>query len=391
MKFGVYVHIPYCIQRCTYCDFATYEQSKIMPPADYVQLLHEEIRQKRGYYAPRKLDTLYFGGGTPSLLEPKMIVSIIHELEKHGFTTGPETEITLEINPATLTREKLKYYVDHGFNRFSVGAQTFDDKLLKMVKREHNAKQTLETLDLLRAFELNFSFDILFALPSQTIEGLRRDVEIAVEQGSAHISPYCLTVPETHPLAKGRALEDEQVEMFELIASELGQRHFQQYEISNFARPGYESRHNLLYWTDENYWGLGLSAHSYSKHTPWGTRYWNASTIDLYQKQILEKKDQTFATPEGQLPESQFEVLEKHQALTDFCHTSLRLMRGLDERALAERFPANATASVLSTLSQLSERALVKNDNGHWALTQSGLVLSNQVFRDLTFLSSDLD
>ena len=391
MKFGVYVHIPYCIQRCTYCDFATYEQSKIMAPADYVQLLHEEIRQKRGYYAPRKLDTLYFGGGTPSLLEPKMIVSIIHELEKHGFTTGPGTEITLEINPATLTREKLKYYVDHGFNRFSVGAQTFDDKLLKMVKREHNAKQTLETLDLLRSFNLNFSFDILFALPTQTLAGLRRDVEIAVEQGSAHISPYCLTVPETHPLAKGRALEDEQVDMFELIASELGQRNFQQYEISNFARPGFESQHNLLYWTDENYWGLGLSAHSYSKHSSWGTRYWNASTIELYQKQVLEQKGQSFATPESQLPENQFEVLEKHQALTDFCHTSLRLMRGLDERILAERFPANAGASVLSTLQQLADKGLVKNDKGHWALTQSGLVISNQVFRDLTFLSSDLD
>lgn len=391
MKFGVYVHIPYCIQRCTYCDFATYEQSKIMAPENYVQLVLEEIRQKR-YYEPRHLDTLYFGGGTPSLLEPQLIVAIQKGLEKQGFTTGPETEVTLEINPATLTRDKLKFYIDHGFNRFSVGAQTFDDRLLKMVKREHNARQTLETLDLLRSFNLNFSFDILFALPSQTIEGLRRDVEIAVEQGSAHISPYCLTVPEGHPLAKGRALEDEQVDMFELIAGELTSRGFNQYEISNFARPGFESRHNLLYWTDQPYWGLGLSAHSYSAQKPWGVRYWNASTIELYQKQILEKQGQTFERPSTQLPENQFEILEKHQALTDFCHTSLRLMRGLDERELQEKFPNSVSVQVLSLLHGLAEKSWVRrHDNGHWALTPSGLVISNQVFRDLTFLESDLD
>ncbi|WII73058.1 radical SAM family heme chaperone HemW [Bdellovibrio sp. 22V] len=390
MAFGVYVHIPYCIQRCTYCDFATYEQSKILPPDQYVELLFKEIRQKHRYYTPQKLDTLYFGGGTPSLIPAPLIVSIIKELGRYGYTTGPDTEITIEINPATINEDKLKIYLDAGVNRFSVGAQTFDDKLLKMVHREHSAKQTLETLDLLRAHNLNFSFDILFALPSQTVEGLKNDVKIAIEQGAKHISPYCLTVPDGHPLSKGRPVDDEQVEMFDIIADELTKKGFQQYEISNFAIPGYESRHNLLYWVDEPYWSLGLSAHSYSKESPWGTRYWNLNSIGEYQKQILAFDSQEFSSPQKHLPVGQFEVLEMHQALTDFCHTSMRLMRGLSDEKLAAKFPDYVVEKVKFLLTGLQKKAWVQHDDGHWSLTREGLVISNRVFQELTFFAEDL-
>lgn len=390
MAFGVYVHIPYCIQRCTYCDFATYEQSKILPPDQYVDLVLKEIRQKRGYYAPQSLDTIYFGGGTPSLIPAHLIVAIIKELGSYGYTTRPDTEITIEINPATISEEKLKIYLDNDVNRFSVGAQTFDDRLLKMVHREHSAKQTLETLDLLRAHNLNFSFDILFALPSQTVEGLRNDVRIAIEQGAKHISPYCLTVPDGHPLSKGRPVDDEQVEMFDILANELTAKGFQQYEISNFALPGYESKHNLLYWIDEPYWGLGLSAHSYSKESPWGTRYWNLNSIGEYQKQILALDGQEFNSPAQQLPTAQFEQLEMHQALTDFCHTSMRLMRGLNVQALAQKFPDGVQNKVRGILQGLENKSWVTYDNGHWSLTRDGLVLSNKVFQELTFLADDI-
>ncbi|NUN04492.1 MAG: radical SAM family heme chaperone HemW [Bdellovibrio sp.] len=390
MAFGVYVHIPYCIQRCTYCDFATYEQSKILPPDQYVDLVLKEIRQKRGYYAPQSLDTIYFGGGTPSLIPAHLIVAIIKELGSYGYTTRPDTEITIEINPATISEEKLKIYLDNGVNRFSVGAQTFDDRLLKMVHREHSAKQTLETLDLLRAHNLNFSFDILFALPSQTVEGLRNDVRIAIEQGAKHISPYCLTVPDGHPLSKGRPVDDEQVEMFDILANELTAKGFQQYEISNFALPGYESKHNLLYWIDEPYWGLGLSAHSYSKESPWGTRYWNLNSIGEYQKQILCLDGQEFSSPAQQLPAAQFEQLEMHQALTDFCHTSMRLMRGLNVQTLAQKFPDGVQNKVRGILQGLENKSWVTYDNGHWSLTRDGLVLSNKVFQELTFLADDI-
>lgn len=390
MAFGVYIHIPYCIQRCTYCDFATYEQSKIMPPEKYVELLFKEIRQKHRYYTPQKLDTIYFGGGTPSLIPANLIVAIIKELGRFGFTTGPETEITIEINPATINEDKLKTYLDAGINRFSVGAQTFDDRLLKMVHREHSAKQTLETLELLRAHKLNFSFDILFALPSQTVEGLRKDVQIAMQQGASHISPYCLTVPDGHPLSKGRPLDEEQVEMFDLIAAELSKNGFQQYEISNFALPGRESRHNMLYWVDEPYWSLGLSAHSYSKESPWGTRYWNLNSIGEYEKQILAFDGQELSSPIQHLPSNQYEILEMHQALTDFCHTSMRLMRGLSRQQTEDKFPMEISTKVFAILDNLVKQSWVQYDKGHWSLTREGLVLSNRVFQELTFLKQDL-
>ncbi len=390
MAFGVYVHIPYCIQRCTYCDFATYEQSKILPPDQYVELVFKEIRQKHRYYSPQSLDTLYFGGGTPSLVPAHLIVAIIKELGRFGYTTRPDTEVTIEINPATVSEDKLKMYLDHGVNRFSVGAQTFDDRLLKMVHREHSAKQTLETLDLLRKHNLNFSFDILFALPSQTVEGLKNDVKIAMEQGAKHLSPYCLTVPDGHPLSKGRPLEEEQVEMFDIIAADLTKNGFKQYEISNFALPGFESRHNLLYWVDQPYWGLGLSSHSYTKESQWGTRYWNLNSIGEYQKQILAAEGSEFKSPTAHLPESQFEILEQHQALTDFCHTSMRLMRGLSLEQLSHKFDARVTTKVESILDQLCNKGWVQFDNGHWSLTRDGLVLSNRVFQELTFLKEDL-
>jgi oxygen-independent coproporphyrinogen-3 oxidase len=391
MSFGIYVHIPYCIQRCTYCDFATYEQSKILPPQKYVELLFEEIRQKKGYYPARPIDTLYFGGGTPSLIPSELIVAIIQELAKHGFTTGPQTEVTIEINPATVDEKKLAMYLSAGVNRFSVGAQTFEDRLLKMVHREHNAQQTLDTLALLRRHNLNFSFDILFALPSQTVEGLTRDVDIAIEQGAKHISPYCLTVPEGHPLSKGRPIEDDQVAMFELISDRLRSRGFQQYEISNFSLPGYESRHNVLYWADDEYWGLGLSAHSYSKQSPWGLRYWNLSNINEYEKQILESSGKAFSSPVEHLPEAQFENLDKHQSLTDFCHTSLRMMRGLDEAKLISKFSLSTADKVLKILRRLQGHQWLQiDDKGHWSLTKEGVLISNQIFAQLTFLEDEI-
>jgi oxygen-independent coproporphyrinogen-3 oxidase len=402
MSFGIYVHIPYCIQRCTYCDFATYEQFKILPPDQYVELLFEEIRQKKNYFAARQfqfsrknIDTLYFGGGTPSLIPAELIVAIIHELAKHGFTTGPESEVTLEINPATVSEKKLETYLNAGVNRFSVGAQTFDDRLLKMVHREHSAQQTLETLALLRKHKLNFSFDILFALPSQTLEGLQRDVDIALEQGATHISPYCLTVPEAHPLSKGRPLEEDQVGMFEVIAEKLMANGFHQYEISNFSLPGFESRHNILYWADEEYWGLGLSAHSYGKTfgkaAPWGVRFWNHANITEYEKQIRDCAGKTFNRPEGHLPGGQLETLLKNQSLTDFCHTSLRRSVGLSDLQLEQKFSAETAQRVRKILQRLTTHNWVSlNDKGHWCLTNEGLLISNQIFAQLTFLDGEI-
>lgn len=386
-RFGVYIHIPYCIQRCTYCDFATYVHSEIKPPEHYVSLVKKEIFNKRNLFPGRVLDTIYFGGGTPSLIAAEFIVELISELAKFGYVTGPQTEITLEINPATVDEKKLEIYLKAGVNRFSVGAQSFSDRLLKMVNREHNAAQTLHTLQLLKRYSLNFSFDVLFALPTQTLEELRYDVQVALELGSKHVSPYCLTVPEAHPLSKNRPPDEEQLEMFNIIHQELSKKSFARYEISNYSLPGYESKHNLLYWTDQEYWGLGLSAHSYIKNTRWGSRFSNQNSYELYSKQTENEGPllglQDYAS-------GQIEHLEKHQALTDFCYTSLRLGAGLSFDALEHKFGTNTLAAVANIAQPMIERKLLSERNKHFVLTDAGIVISNQIFERFTFLKNDL-
>jgi oxygen-independent coproporphyrinogen-3 oxidase len=383
-QLGVYIHIPYCLQRCTYCDFATYVQHEILPPEKYVDLVKKEISFKKHIFAEafsnKPLSTIYFGGGTPSLISAELIIDLIAELSKHGFTTGPQTEITIEINPATVDPKKLERYLAAGVNRFSVGAQTFHDRLLKAVHREHNAKQTFDTLELLRKYGLNFSFDLLFALPTQTLKELESDVEIAIQLGSSHISPYCLTVPEGHPLSKNRPVEDEQIEMFQIIHEKLSSKKFHRYEISNYALSGKESRHNLLYWQDRPYWGLGLSAHSYSKNSPWGERFWNASNINLYEKDILSEE----LAPK----KNQIEVLEKHQAMTDFCHTRLRLSEGLAIKDLRAKFGHEAASEIDALAMDLIRRNLLVFSDEAYRLTESGILISNQIFEKFTFLSS---
>lgn len=394
--FGIYIHIPYCIQRCSYCDFATYERSSIFPPEDYIELVKKEIRAYVHLHPKKQLDTVYFGGGTPSLIPARLIIAVLDELAKHGLVTGPQTEITVEINPATLDREKMNLYLNKGVNRFSVGAQTFDDKLLKSVKREHNSQATRETLDFLASNNVNYTFDLLFGLPGQTLAGLKHDLDIVSEYRPKHLSPYCLTVPENHPLSKGRPPEETQIEMFNLIEDRLTALGMERYEISNFAKPGFESRHNLLYWTDESYWGIGLSAHSYSKFSQFGERFWNPNSIDSYVKKIkeLDIDNGNFSSILDGRKADEYELLKTHQALTDFCHTSLRLKRGLSKQKLSEKFGPTVVSLVseqcdmmltLGWLDQLEDQM-----GTHWFLTKKGVLISNQIFSKLTFLAEDL-
>ncbi len=393
-RFGVYIHIPYCIQRCSYCDFATYVQTEILPPEKYIELIKREIRLRRHYLdfsqsEDLHLDTLYFGGGTPSLISSDLIVDLIAELNKQGLKTSPQTEITIEINPATVSEKKLNHYLENGFNRFSVGAQTFHDRLLKMVKREHSSDQTKETLALLRKYNLNFSFDLLFALPTQSLDELRQDVLTAVDLGSSHISPYCLTVPEGHPLSFNRPLDEEQIEMFNIIHENLNLAKFKRYEISNYGLSGFESQHNLLYWQDQDFWGLGLSAHSYSKkkthfqkNTSWGSRYWNPNNIQVYENQIQQNL--------SELDSTQIEFLAQHQALTDFCHTSLRLEAGLKLDSLRIKFGEHLTKIVYDLAKPMVERQLLSQNSEGFQLTNEGILISNQIFEKFTFLEVDI-
>ncbi len=398
MALGIYVHIPYCIQRCSYCDFATYEKSSILPPLEYIELVKKEIQ----VYGPLlrdqfiakegspKVDTLYFGGGTPSLVEAELLVSIITSLKNMGFLFSDNTEITIEINPATIDLDKLKIYQQAGINRFSVGAQTFRDSLLKRVGREHNAHDTQKTLEILANHQLNYTFDLLFALPGQTLEDLQRDLEWVKHFNPKHLSAYCLTVPEGHPLSKAKLPEALQVDMFTLILDFLKTMGLERYEISNFALPGFESRHNMIYWTDENYWGIGLSAHSYIKDDAWGKRFWNQSNIKEYTRTMNSLPKQSAKSILDHREVSHFELLKEHQALTDYCHTFLRINRGLSLDELESKFNFSRREQVQAICSDLMTKGMLEASIDHqkkrWRLTSQGILISNQVFEALTFL-----
>jgi oxygen-independent coproporphyrinogen III oxidase len=386
---SIYIHIPYCLQRCRYCDFTTFEISQMPPAAAYVELVREEIRRRHPAVPKGEAASIYFGGGTPSLLDAEHIVAILAELANAGFSWRSDTEITIEINPATLTPEKIRQYVAAGINRFSVGAQTFSDALLTLCGRKHSADDTRKTLELLNERGLNYSFDLLFALPGQTMTDLRADLREVIRFRPPHLSAYCLTVPEGHPMSTGRPLEAEQVAMFDEIETALDGSGILKYEISNFARPGFESRHNLAYWTDRPYWGIGLSAHSYFPAAgEWGIRFWNPKSLDDYRTQVLGESGQDDFL-NGVLPPVQRERLLPHESLTDFCHMFLRTARGLPLTALRNKFGATVYEAVWRRLNTLADDGLVHLAPEMAQLTNRGQLLSNVVFAELLFSAGD--
>ena len=388
MNFGVYIHIPYCLQRCHYCDFTTFEQNSIMPPESYLELLIKEISQRSVHLPFRELTSVYFGGGTPSLFPIDYIHKILEKLESCGLVISSSTEVTIEINPTTIDLNKVKDYLDMGINRFSVGAQSFSDNLLKLCGREHNAQQTIDTLDILARLNTNFSLDILYALPQQSLSQLKLDVETALLFQPQHISAYCLTLPKGHTMNMGRPPEQSQVEMLDLITNSLAEKGLDQYEISNFAKAGKESQHNLLYWQDGAYWGLGLSAHSSFPFWQQGLRFWNPKSFNAYEEQVSCAKIEK-ALPHTYLPASQVEELKSWESLTDFCHISLRLNKGLSRDALRYRFGIAAEKLLSKRLTKLIEKKLVEESPQGWSLTDRGRKLSNKVFYETTFLKED--
>lgn len=383
---GIYIHIPFCLQRCLYCDFATYSQDQIRANQKYVDTLLIEATLRRHLWHQTKLQTIYFGGGTPSLLEAEQIAQILSHLKSLDLEWLDTIEITLEVNPATLTADKCQSMKQAGVNRISLGCQSFNDLFLKNCNREHNAQDSLNTIELIQKYYDNYSLDLLFALPHQSTPELLADLKVIKELNPPHVSAYCLTVPDKHPMAKNRPADEEQTQMFHWVKSELSEIGLHQYEISNFARPGYESRHNNLYWTDQSYWGLGLSAHSYQKEPDWGKRFWNASNYDTYMEQVSH-----LALSQGAFPKSQQEELKLYESLSDYCHTHLRLLRGLNTRHLSEKFGSSATTAVLDRLSSLSQTGWLKKHNDSWSLTELGVLVSNRIFAELLFTSEDID
>jgi oxygen-independent coproporphyrinogen-3 oxidase len=394
MSFGIYFHIPFCLQKCHYCDFATLPAQSENEMSEYTKLLLREIDVRHSAFfglndKELQVSTIYFGGGTPSLLSAEDILAVVKKLSNVGFKILQNAEITIEINPGTVDQKKLDLYRAAGVNRFSVGVQTFNDKLLEACGREHNANDSRRTLNFLKENTINYSFDLLFGLPKQNLTMLGDDLNEIIDFQPPHVSAYLMTLTESHFLNIGRAPDTEQAEMFDLIDSTLAKNGWDHYEISNYAKPGFESKHNMGYWNDTPYWGIGLSAHSYVPQ--WasnGVRFWNPKNLDKYKHQILTPL--WSESPEQFLiPPPQVEKLQKNEAMTDYLHTQLRKKTGVSKVALRSKFPAEYKL-IEKRLENLLKKEWVEFDNSHYKIAQNQRVLANNIFFELTFLAEDL-
>lgn len=399
-SFGIYVHIPFCKQLCLYCDFSRYLISKNFSIETYIELVLKEIELHSKFVQNKTYTSLYFGGGTPSIIPPKFILAIIQKLASCGFHPAPhsqqnKTEMCIEIDPATLDETQLNEYIEMGFNRFSVGVQTFHDAHLKRIGRKHSSQDSHKLLKLLHKKNLNYSFDLLFALPNQSIEDLKADLDQILEYRPPHLSAYGMNLEQNNPLFKDQPPDELQAEMFQLITEKLESVGIYAYEISNYAQTGFESQHNCTYWSDQSYWGIGVSSHSYLKNASAnGTRFANPKRLSDYKKGIEEEVLLVQNHENYELKEvlklGEFEELKLSESITDFCHTFLRRDRGLSLNDLNQKFSSQIVELVIERLQKLQKNNLLVCDKEFWKIPPKSRVLANLIFQELTFTDSEL-
>jgi len=373
MASGVYLHIPFCKSRCSYCDFATDVYRGNDAVEQYVSVLCREIKA----FSPQInaggsdiSDTIYFGGGTPSLLKPTQLERILSTV-KSKFNIQSNAEITMEMNPATVTSETLDDFRSLGVNRASFGVQTFDDRSLKLLARGHDANDARQTFTMLReaGFD-NVSFDLIAGLPGQTLAAWERNLDEAIQMRPEHLSLYLLEIHEGTPLAEQvRSRRQPQpdpelaAEMYELMLDRLADAGYEQYEISNFSRPGFESRHNLKYWTLDPVFGFGVSAHSFDGRQ----RYANERDTSKYVSRIESNKTA--------------EVMrEDINIASEFVFLGLRLENGIDLAGFQKRFGFDLNSKYYREIEGLIEAELMVWADTHLSLSVKGKLYSNEVF-----------
>ena len=383
MYAGIYIHIPFCRSRCSYCDFATgmYESELA---ARYVHAVVSEIAAWREVEEPSDVDTIYLGGGTPSLLTPAQIEQILTAVRSR-FKVVEGAEVTMEMNPGdggssvASKREKLREFRRCGINRASFGAQTFDNRELKQLGRTHSSSDIYSTFNHLReaGFE-NINFDLIAGLPGQTLAGWRRNLNEALNLRPAHLSLYLLDVHEGTPLAEQikrgmRPVPDDDLaaEMYRLMIDEVSAAGYEHYEISNFCLPGFESRHNTKYWTGEPYYGFGCSAHSYDGER----KRWSNERDAAKYVQLIEKEQSPLVERTG---------LSGEQARAESIFLGLRLMRGFNLQNYLRRFGNDLRDEYEVELVRLRDAGLIEVDENLIRLTTRGALLSNEVMT--TFL-----
>ena len=377
MTFSLYIHIPYCLIKCPYCDFNAYG-ARTWPEERYVDALCAELRHyvSQAPWQGQRVETIYFGGGTPSLFAPATVERFL-KLLASLCPLALDLEVTLEADPASVTPEKLSGFHTVGINRLSFGVQSFQPSLLKTLGRLHSAEDGVRAIASAREGGFtNLSLDLIFAVPGQTLPMLESDLLQALSCAPEHISLYNLTYEENTPFfamkRKGQLQpvdEDDEVAMYALVREHCTARGYRHYEISNFARPGFFSHHNTNYWNGGNYLGLGAGAHSFAREPGWGRRWSNEKNPRAYMnKALADGNTQSFA-----------ETLTRVQALGEFVFLNLRQLDGFVPATFAKRF-AVSLAEEFPHVSDLLAEGLLVEEAGRIKLTPPGLLIADTVF-----------
>ncbi|NIK77369.1 oxygen-independent coproporphyrinogen-3 oxidase [Paenibacillus castaneae] len=373
---ALYIHIPFCTNKCHYCDFTSYVL-KGQPVDQYLDALEMEMQRTVQEWPPVQIDTVFVGGGTPTVLTPPQMERFLNSVQKY-FPLAPHVEFTMEANPGTTDIDKLAAMKAGGVNRISFGVQSFDNGLLERIGRIHNVDDVYRSIENARAVGFtNLSIDLMFGLPGQTVELLADSVNRAMELGLPHYSIYSLKVEENtlfHKLYERNELplppEEEEFNMFILLMDMLKNNGYAHYEISNFAKPGYESRHNSTYWRNEPYYGLGAGAHGYVNRQ----RHVNLKGITPY----IDAASQ-------ELPRLEMFEVSKDEAMEDLMMVGLRLLEGVPASRFSDQFEgAKLEDKFGDVIAKLLKDGLLESrktdQDTIYRLTDKGVLLGNEVF-----------
>lgn len=374
-KLGIYVHIPFCKRKCAYCDFISFSNKQNLIDG-YIEAVVKEINKCEINKENHLIDTIYFGGGTPSYIDSKHIVFILEAII-NKFNVSEDAEITIEVNPGTVTEEKLTDYYKSGINRLSIGLQAIDDKLLKTIGRIHSFSDFLETYSIAKKLGFtNINVDLIIGLPTQNLSDVKTAIEKTVELDPNHISVYSLIVEEGTPIEekinkKELFLPSETLErkMYWAVKEELEKNGYMHYEISNFAKPGYESKHNTSCWNQEEYIGFGLAAHSYINNT----RYSNTEDIEEYIDNIERDKEEY---------KTIHEVQSKEDKMKEYMLLGLRKIEGVRIFEFKKKFVDNPIYLYREELNKLVTQELIEIEEDNIKLTKKGIDLANLVWEE---------
>ena len=370
---GVYIHIPFCRQACHYCNF--HFTTSLTRKNELIAALLKELDLRQNYLQNEAVETIYLGGGTPSLLEVSDLEKLLGYIWKN-FSSSPATEITLEANPDDISEEKIREWLDTGINRLSIGVQSFFEEDLLWMNRAHNAKQAKDNLELACRHFKNITVDLIYGTPMLTDDKWEKNVEKILSFDIPHISCYALTVESKTALQKmiklGKTEDvnpDKQSDQFLLLMRWLKDAGYEHYEISNFAKPGFRSRHNTSYWQGKKYLGIGPSAHSFDGVS----RQWNISNNNTY---IDSFKTNSLAFEK--------EILTAAQQLNEYIMTSLRTIEGIDLRLVERKFGKKEKEQLLQSVKKYMEnKKVVVSETGNLILTNEGKLLADGIASDL--------